>query len=90
MKPYTEKIKTGPYARIYEALLSNAKQSRASSEATPEDCARVMLKAIESPHPRPRYTVTRLAAQVRFLKRLLPDRTLDAIFRRRYKISRGS
>ncbi len=90
MKPYAEKIKSGPYARIYEALLSNAKHSRASSEATPEDCARVMLRAIEAPHPKPRYTVTRLAAQVKWFKRLLPDRALDAIFRRRYKISRAS
>lgn len=90
MKPYAEKIKSGPYARIYEALLSNAKHSRASSETTPEDCARVMLMATEATHPKPRYTVTRLAAQVKFFKRLLPDRTLDAIFRRRYKISRGS
>jgi NAD(P)-dependent dehydrogenase (short-subunit alcohol dehydrogenase family) len=89
MKPYAEKIKTGPYARIYAALLSNAKQSRASSEATPEDCARVMLAAIESPRPRPRYTVTRLATQVKWFKRLLPDRTLDAIFRRRYNICRA-
>ncbi len=90
MKPYAGKIKSGPYARIYQALLANAKHSRASSEATPEDCARVILRAIESPYPKPRYTVTRLAAQVKFLKRLLPDRALDAIFRRRYKISRGS
>jgi NAD(P)-dependent dehydrogenase (short-subunit alcohol dehydrogenase family) len=89
-KPYAEKIKSGPYSRIYEALLSNAKHSRASSEVTPEDCARVMLRATETPRPKPRYTVTRLAAQVKWLKRLLPDRTLDAIFRKRYKISRAS
>ncbi len=90
IKPYAEKIKSGPYARIYEALLSNAKHSRASSEATPEDCARVMLRAIESLRPKPRYTVTRLAVQVKWFKRLLPDRALDAIFRKRYKISRAS
>jgi NAD(P)-dependent dehydrogenase (short-subunit alcohol dehydrogenase family) len=90
MKPYAEKIKSGPYASTYQALLANAQHSRASSESTPEDCARVMLRAIESPHPKPRYTVTRLAAQVKLLKRLLPDRVLDAIFRRRYKISRTS
>jgi NAD(P)-dependent dehydrogenase (short-subunit alcohol dehydrogenase family) len=89
-KPYMEKIKDGPYARIYEALWSSAKESRSRSETTPEDCARVMLEAIEAPRPKPRYTVTRLATQVKWLKRLLSDSALDAIFRRRYKIDRAT
>jgi NAD(P)-dependent dehydrogenase (short-subunit alcohol dehydrogenase family) len=89
-KPYMEKIKDGPYARIYEALWSSAKESRARSGTTPEDCARVMLGAIEAPRPKPRYTVTRLATQVKWLKRLLSDSALDAISRRRYKIDRAT
>src|SRR5712692_2225019 len=52
-KPYMEKIKDGPYARIYEALWSSAKESRARSGTTPEDCARVILGAIEAPRPKP-------------------------------------
>jgi hypothetical protein len=49
-----------------------------------------MLGAIEARHPKPRYTVTRLATQVKWLKRLLSDSALDAISRRRYKIDRAT
>jgi NAD(P)-dependent dehydrogenase (short-subunit alcohol dehydrogenase family) len=89
-KPYGEKIKSGPYARIYEALWTSARESRARSGTTPEDCARVMLGVIEARRPKARYTVTRLATLVKWLKRLLSDRALDAIFRRRYKIDRAT
>src|SRR5260221_10352453 len=55
---YQEKFKTGPYAKIYASYLGNATSARAKSKTTPEDCARIMLKAIEAPGPKARYEVT--------------------------------
>jgi len=40
-QPYQEKLKSGPYAKIYASYLGNATNTRAQSKTTPEDCARV-------------------------------------------------
>jgi len=85
-RPYVEK--GGPYAPLYAKFFANVNKSRANSESTPEDCARVMLQAIETPSPKPRYGVTRLARTVKWSKRLLTDKGLDAMLRRRYGITR--
>src|SRR5437660_9281947 len=89
-QPYQEKFKSGPYARIYASYLGNASSARAKSGTTPEDCARIMLKAIEAPQPRARYGVTPLARFARLAKWLLTDRAADYMFRRRYGITRES
>ena len=86
---YQDKIQNGPYARLYAAYLGNAGSTRAASKTTSEDCARIMLKAIESPRPKARYGVTSLAHQVRFMKWLFSDGIADAILRRRYGITRA-
>ncbi len=87
-RAYQEKIKSGPYAKIYATYWANAKSTRAQSKTTPEDCARIMLKAIEAPRPKARYCVTPLARSVKWAKRLLTDSAVDRIMRRRYGISR--
>ena len=87
-QPYEEKFKTGPYAGIYASYLGNATSTRAQSKTTPEDCARVMLKAIEAARPKARYGVTPLATFAKWSKRLLTDSAADRIIRRRYGISR--
>ena len=87
-QPYMERIKSGPYARVYETAWAGAKASRAASKTTAEDCARIMLKAIEAPNPKARYGVTPLARAVKWSKRLLPDSLIDAQIRRRYGIIR--
>lgn len=87
-QPYLEKIKSGPYAKIYAIYWGNAKSTRAASKTTPEDCARIMLEAIESPHPKARYGVTPLATFAKWAKRLLSDRAADRMIRRRYGITR--
>ena len=87
-QPYQEKFKSGPYARIYASYLGNATSTRAQSKTTTEDCARVMLKAIEAPRPKARYGVTPLATFAKWSKRLLTDSAADRIIRRRYGISR--
>src|SRR6266404_3793131 len=87
-KPYVEK--GGPYASLYEQFFISVNAARERSKTTPEDCARVMLHAIETPRPKPRYGVTSLAPFVKWSKRLLTDSAIDAMLRRRYGIVRES
>jgi NAD(P)-dependent dehydrogenase (short-subunit alcohol dehydrogenase family) len=84
---YGEKLKSGPYARIYASYLGSAASTRAQSKTTPEDCARVMLRAIEAPRPKARYSVTSLATFAKISKWLLTDRAADRLIRRRYGIT---
>jgi NAD(P)-dependent dehydrogenase (short-subunit alcohol dehydrogenase family) len=88
MEPYADKITAGPYARIYSGAFAGATSARKKSKTTAEDCARVMLAAIEAPNPKARYGVTSLATLVKWAKRLLPDSAIDALIRRRYGIVR--
>ena len=85
-KPYREK--GGPYAPLYAKFFTSVNDMRTKSKYTPEDCARIMLHAIETPRPKARYGVTSLAPFVKWSKRLLTDAAIDAILRRRYRIDR--
>jgi NAD(P)-dependent dehydrogenase (short-subunit alcohol dehydrogenase family) len=87
-RSYSEKIRSGPYAKIYETTFAGAKTARGKSGTTAEDCAEIMLKAMEAPNPKARYGVTPLATLVKWCKRLLPDSQIDAMIRRRYGITR--
>jgi NAD(P)-dependent dehydrogenase (short-subunit alcohol dehydrogenase family) len=86
---YKEKFQTSAYAKLYAQFMASSKSARAKSKTTPEDCARVMLRAIEAPRPKPRYGVTPLATFVKWGKRILPDSAVDALVRRRLGIKRG-
>jgi NAD(P)-dependent dehydrogenase (short-subunit alcohol dehydrogenase family) len=85
---YGEKFKNGPYSKIYASYLGSATSTRAKSKTTPEDCARIMLKAIEAPRPKARYGVTSLATFAKISKWLLTDHAADRLMRRRYGITR--
>jgi NAD(P)-dependent dehydrogenase (short-subunit alcohol dehydrogenase family) len=85
-KPYVQK--GGPYASLYARFFTSVNDTRAKSKTTPEDCARVMLHAIETSRPKPRYGVTSLSPFVKWSKRLLTDSAMDAMLRRRYGIRR--
>jgi NAD(P)-dependent dehydrogenase (short-subunit alcohol dehydrogenase family) len=85
---YQEKLKSGPYARIYASYLGSATSTRAQSKTTPEDCARIMLTAIEAPRPKARYGVTPLATFAKWTKWLVTDSMADRMIRRRYGITR--
>jgi NAD(P)-dependent dehydrogenase (short-subunit alcohol dehydrogenase family) len=87
-KPYVEASKNSPYAKIYSGAWTGASKGRGDSQTTPEDCARVMLRAIETPSPNPRYGVTPLATLVKFGKRFLSDKMLDSILRKKYGVTR--
>jgi NAD(P)-dependent dehydrogenase (short-subunit alcohol dehydrogenase family) len=85
---YREQFKSGPYAGIYASYLRSASATRALSKTTPEDCARIMLKAIEAPRPKARYSVTSLAILAKLAKWLLTDSAADLLMRRRFGITR--
>jgi NAD(P)-dependent dehydrogenase (short-subunit alcohol dehydrogenase family) len=87
-KPYLDQMNSGPYAPLYARFFESVKGSRAKSKTTPEDCARVILQAMEAPNPKLRYLVTTLAAVAKWCKRLLSDKAVDAFLRRRFGIVR--
>ncbi len=87
-KPYLDKMKNGPYSPLYARFLASVTGARAKSHTTPEDCARIILRAIEAPNPKIRYLVTGLAVVAKWCKRLLSDKMADAAFRRRFGIVR--
>ncbi len=84
---YVESAKTSPYEKIYSGAWAGAAKGRTKSKSTPEDCARVILQAIESPSPKARYGVTPLATLVKWAKRLASDRLLDQFLRRTYGVT---
>jgi NAD(P)-dependent dehydrogenase (short-subunit alcohol dehydrogenase family) len=85
-KPYVQK--NGPYASLYARFFTSVNAARARSRTTPEDCARVMLHAIETKRPKPRYGVTSLFHFTKWSKWLLTEGAMDAMFRRRFGIVR--
>ena len=85
---YVEGSSKSPYAMIYAGALTGASSSRKESKTTPEDCARVILEAVETSHPKARYTVTPLARWATIGKRFLPDTLLDSFLRRKFGIAR--
>ena len=74
---YASKAERSPYASIYRAFRNSWEKTARASRTTPEDCARVILRAILDSPPRLRYTVTPRARVGVVLKRFLPDRMLD-------------
>jgi len=85
-KPYVEK--DGPYASLYARFFISVNAARTRSKTTPEDCARVMLRAIETPCPKPRYGVTSLYHFMKWSKWLLTDSAMDGLLRRRFGVTR--
>jgi NAD(P)-dependent dehydrogenase (short-subunit alcohol dehydrogenase family) len=85
---YIDGAAASPYAKIYAGAIAGATSSRRESKTTPEDCARVILHAIEASHPKARYTVTPLAKWAAFGRRVLPDTLMDSFLRRKFGIVR--
>ena len=84
--PYVEKAAQSPYAGVYSGTWAGSERARKQSHTTAEDCARVMLKALEAKHPKPRYPVTPLAKWLSFGKRILPDTVFDVVMRKRFQV----
>jgi NAD(P)-dependent dehydrogenase (short-subunit alcohol dehydrogenase family) len=81
-KQYQETMASGPYRKIYRAAQTARSDTRTASGTTAEDCARIILRAVEAKNPKARYGVTPLAILVKWSKRLLPDSLQDALLRR--------
>lgn len=80
---YVKGAAESPYGAIYQGFRSSWEKTTKASHDTPEDCARVILNAIEEPTPRARYLVTREAKVSAFMRRVLPDRAFDGGIQKR-------
>lgn len=74
---YAKGAEQSPYKSVYQGFLKSWGKTTKSSHYTPEDCARVVVRAIEDDPPRARYPVTREAKIGILLRRLLSDRAMD-------------
>lgn len=81
--------KPGPYRGFYANAERAMDGDFRRGHLPPEAVARVVVDAIESARPRPRYTVTWLARALILLKWLLPDRWLDRMMRFSLKLPAG-
>ena len=86
--PYAAAAESSPYARVYRNFRHAWKRSTQHAGYTPEDCARVVLRAVRENPPKPRYTVTRRAVVARWAKRLLSDRAFDRVMIRTFGLER--
>lgn len=76
---YLTNAAESPYAPVYFGFLRTWQKRVAAAKATPEDCARIILKAVRAESPRPRYRVTRDAKITMLMRWLLSDRQLDRL-----------
>ncbi len=74
---YARGAEHSPYKSVYQGFLKSWGKTTKASHYTPEDCARVVVRAIEDDPPRARYPVTREAKIGILLRRLLSDRAMD-------------
>ena len=73
------KAPTKPSIRVFSTAWSKTTKS---SHYTPEDCARVVVRAIEDEPPRARYPVTREAKLGILAPPILADRVMDRQLRK--------
>lgn len=76
----------GPYAPYYGDIEAAMKGAFAAGKVKPEVVARVVANAIESRRLKARYRITSMSKLLIPLKALLPDRLMDAAFRRSLKL----
>jgi NAD(P)-dependent dehydrogenase (short-subunit alcohol dehydrogenase family) len=83
---YIRAVDLSPYKAIYQNFTASWEKRTNAAPDTPEDCARVILRAIEETPPRARYLVTRTAKIMAFLRRILSDRAFDRLVGKNYKL----
>lgn len=81
--------KPGPYADIYRHAERAMDGEFQAGRLPPEEVAKVIVGAIESPRPKTRYRVTRMAKTLIPLKRILTDRAMDRQMRRALGVKPG-
>jgi len=80
----TERIRrsAGPYSAFYPRAERAMDRDFQAGSLPPEAVARVILRAIESDNPRPRYRLTGMARALVPLRLLLPDRLIDRLLKK--------
>jgi NAD(P)-dependent dehydrogenase (short-subunit alcohol dehydrogenase family) len=81
---YIAVAEKSPYAAVYAGFQRGWATMTKDSKTKPDDCAQVILRAIRANPPKARYTVTREAKIVTFLKRVLSDKALDRMLVKTY------
>jgi NAD(P)-dependent dehydrogenase (short-subunit alcohol dehydrogenase family) len=84
---YAKGAEQSPYKTVYQGFLNSWSKTTKAPQYTPEDCARVILRAVEDDPPRARYPVTREAKIGMLLRWLLSDRALDRQIRKKMGIA---
>jgi NAD(P)-dependent dehydrogenase (short-subunit alcohol dehydrogenase family) len=79
---YAKGAEQSPYRAVYQGFLNAWSKTTKSSHYTPEDCARVILRAIEDDPPRARYPLTREAKIGILARRWLSDHAMDRRIRK--------
>jgi NAD(P)-dependent dehydrogenase (short-subunit alcohol dehydrogenase family) len=79
---YAKGAEQSPYKAVYQGFLKAWGKTTNASHYTPEDCARVILRAVEGDPPWARYPVTGEAKIGILLRRLLSDRVMDRQMRK--------
>lgn len=77
----TEERLDSPYGEFVQRWQRSRRKSDIASRS-PETVARVVGRAVRSPRPRPRYTITVTARLGAIGRRLVPDTLMDLILRR--------
>lgn len=85
---YAGQAERSPYAAVYKGFRRSWKKTTTRPTLTPEDCARVVLRALRETPPKARYTVMRKAWLAGFARRFIPDRALDRMVLRQYGLHR--
>jgi NAD(P)-dependent dehydrogenase (short-subunit alcohol dehydrogenase family) len=84
-EPGADGAADGPYAQFNHELAARfaaAYDGRSGPLAvSPEDVARVVVRAVSSPHPRPRYAVGAIAKGMITARRITPDVVWDRFMR---------
>jgi NAD(P)-dependent dehydrogenase (short-subunit alcohol dehydrogenase family) len=73
-----------PYRGVYEAFQTAWQKTTEGSKYTPEDCARVIFRAIEDDPPRARYLVTKEAKIANAMKWFFSDSAFDRLMHKRF------
>ncbi len=74
---YVKNVERSAYAQLYKNYGRAYRGSTSGVKSTPEDCARIVLRAVRAKRPRARYTVTRQARMLSVLDRVVPDSIMD-------------
>jgi NAD(P)-dependent dehydrogenase (short-subunit alcohol dehydrogenase family) len=83
---YAKGADKSPYGPIYQQFMASWDRIRHASRYKPEDCARVVLRAVRDTPPRARYAVTRRAKTGILARHLLPDSAFDYFLKKQLSL----